>query len=211
MRSSSASSKNPRWNDEGLVKIRAIESGWLVGILSAIVASAALPRAANAADTLMPMGDAWARDSINVTSFRNDPITTAGDQQYAAYYNADRHVVIARRTIGQTEWTTSVTALTGNTADAHNGISMIADGDGYLHISWDHHGNPLHYARSKTPNSTDFETLPMTGQTERNVTYPLVQVQRASHFGRHYLLEALPILAMQRAIVEESRGVDDPP
>jgi hypothetical protein len=130
------------------------------------------PPIARGADSLMSIGDAWAQDSVNVTSFRCDPITTAGDQQYAAYYNADSHVVIAQRTIGQTKWKTTATDLKGHTIDAHNIISIIADGDGYLHISWNHHGNPLHYARSKAPGSTEFEEIPMTGQTETNVTYP---------------------------------------
>jgi hypothetical protein len=127
---------------------------------------------ASADASLMQIGDAWAANSVNVTSFRCDPITTSGDQQFAAYYNADRHVVIARRTIGQTQWQQTVTDLVGNTKDAHNVISIIADGAGYLHISWDHHGNPLRYARSKTPNATDFVKMPMTGKTETNVTYP---------------------------------------
>jgi hypothetical protein len=126
--------------------------------------------------TLMPIGDAWAKDSVNVTVFRNDPITTAGDDQYAAYYNEDGRVVIAHRKLSDTRWTNTVTDLKGKVADAHNGISIIADGDGYLHISWDHHGNPLRYARSKAPGSApgpiEFETLEMTGQTEGNVTYP---------------------------------------
>jgi hypothetical protein len=66
-----------------------------------------------------------------------------------------------------------VTALRGNVKDAHNSISLIADGEGFLHISWDHHGHPLRYARSKSPATADFgEQMPMTGKTESNVTYP---------------------------------------
>jgi len=125
------------------------------------------------APLLMPIGDAWAKNSINVTIFRNDPVTTFNDRQFAAYYNADSNVVIASRTIGQTQWTTTVTKLKGNIKDAHNVISIIADGEGYLHISWDHHGHPLHYARSQTPATPDFsDNMPMTGQTEKHVTYP---------------------------------------
>src|SRR5438046_87580 len=88
---------------------------------------------------LMQIGDAWAQNSINTTVFRNDPVTTFGDKQYAAYYNPEGHIVIATRTIGQTDWQPTVTPLEGNLKDAHRVISIIADGDGYLHISWDHH------------------------------------------------------------------------
>jgi hypothetical protein len=125
------------------------------------------------APLLMPIGEAWAKNSINVTIFRNDPVTTFNDKQFAAWYNPEGRVVIASRTIGQTQWTTTVTNLKGNIKDAHNVISIIADGEGYLHISWDHHGNPLHYARSKTPATPDFpDSTPMTGKTEQHVTYP---------------------------------------
>src|SRR5690606_2175698 len=55
----------------------------------------------------------------------------------------------------------------------HNTISLIADGDGFLHLSWDHHGHPLRYARSQSPRTADFGAkMPMTGKTETNVTYP---------------------------------------
>jgi hypothetical protein len=140
----------------------------------AIVAVALTAASAAAADDvkLMPLGDAWARNSVNVTVFRNDPITTAGDDQYAARYDADGHVVIAHRKLAEATWSETVTDLTGKVTDAHNVISMIADGTGYLHLSWDHHGNPLRYARSTAPGATTFERLPMTGQTEANVTYP---------------------------------------
>jgi hypothetical protein len=122
---------------------------------------------------LMKVGDGWAANSVNAVIFRNDPITTVGEKQFIAYYDEQGTVVIGSRTIGKSEWTLTPTALEGNYKDAHNMISLIADGDGYLHISWDHHGHPLRYAVSKTPATPDFgEKIPMTGETETNVTYP---------------------------------------
>ncbi|MGC4033732.1 MAG: BNR repeat-containing protein [Tepidisphaeraceae bacterium] len=121
---------------------------------------------------LMTVGDGYAKTAVNVSIFRQDPITTFGDKQYVSYYNADGHVVVAERTIGQTDWKPTVTPFTGNVKDAHNVISMIADGEGYIHLSWDHHGNELRYARSKAPGSLEFDKLPMSGETEKNVTYP---------------------------------------
>ena len=35
----------------------------------------------------------------------------------------------------------------------NNSISIVHDGEGYLHISWDHHNDPLRYARSIEPES----------------------------------------------------------
>ena len=122
---------------------------------------------------IMPLGPAWAANSINTAVFRNDPVTTHGEQQYAAYYSADGRVVIASRTIDQKHWQTTATALKGDVKDAHNVISIIADGDGFLHVSWDHHNHPLRYVRSKSPNSLEFSgVLPMTGRNEKSVTYP---------------------------------------
>lgn len=143
--------------------------------LAACFAAAILTCSLAQADepVLMPLGKAWSANSVNAAIFRNDPITTHGDRQYAAFYNPEGQVVIATRTIGQTEWQTAVTPLRGNVKDAHNVISIAADGDGYLHVSWDHHGHPLRYVRSKSPGSLEFtEMMPMTGQNEQNVTYP---------------------------------------
>lgn len=49
----------------------------------------------------------------------------------------------------------------------------MIDGEGYLHVSWDHHNNPLRYCRSISPGSLDLtEKMPMTGLHEEKVTYP---------------------------------------
>jgi hypothetical protein len=122
---------------------------------------------------LFPIGDAWAANSVNSVIFRNDPITTVGDRQFVSYYDPDARVIVATRTIGKPDWTPTVTPFTGNVKDAHNSISLIADGEGYLHLSWDHHGNPLRYARSRSPGTADFDqTMAMSGVTETNVSYP---------------------------------------
>lgn len=132
--------------------------------------------------TLMPLGKAWAANSINTAVFRNDPITTHDQQQYAAYYDADGRVVLATRHLDETEWKLKTTDLRGNINDAHNGISLGTDQEGYLHIAWDHHNNPLNYVRSREPGTLELtEKLPMTGKNEARVTYP--QFYRLSDGG----------------------------
>ena len=122
---------------------------------------------------LMQIGEGWADNSVNTAIFRNDPITTHEQTQYAAYYNADGNVVIAKRELGSETWEQHVTDLTGNIRDAHNVISLGVDGEGYLHVSWDHHNNPLHYVRSTEPGGVEFtDEMPMTGEAEGAVTYP---------------------------------------
>jgi hypothetical protein len=58
-------------------------------------------------------------------------------------------------------------------ADGHNSISIAVDGNGCLHVAFDHHGNALRYCRSVAPGSIDLgPLLPMVGRDEADVTYP---------------------------------------
>lgn len=121
----------------------------------------------------VPIGPGWARNSVNAVIFRTHALTTSGDTQFASYYDQDANVIIARRKLGATNWKIHNTGFKGNTHDAHNAICIGVDGEGYLHLSWDHHGHPLNYRRSTTPGGFDFsEPLPMTGEGENRVTYP---------------------------------------
>lgn len=119
-----------------------------------------------------PIGLGWAKTSVNTVVFRKNSLATHGKTQYAAYYDSTGHVMLAKRRHGAKKWQLKRTTLTGNTADAHNAISIMVDGDGYLHIAWNHHNIPLNYRKSKTPGSLELtEPLSMTGD-EQLVTYP---------------------------------------
>ncbi len=116
---------------------------------------------------------AWAANSVNVTVFRKNALVTFGDTQYVAFYNAAAQVVTGKRALKSTRWQLQVTPFKGNVADAHNVISLMADGEGCLHLTFDHHNNALHYARSTAPGSLQFgRQEPMTGKHETRVTYP---------------------------------------
>jgi hypothetical protein len=115
----------------------------------------------------------WANNSVNTVVFRKNSLCTYKNIQYIAYYNNNAAVVIGKRKLGSTKWILQVTAFKGDAADAHRSISIITDGEGYLHLSWNHHGNKLHYSKSITPGSLQMsEEIPMTGIAETNVTYP---------------------------------------
>jgi len=123
--------------------------------------------------TLINVDSGWANNSINTVIFRKNSLITYRGTQYIAFYDQQQFVVIGRRNSGQKKWQLKKTIYKGNTADAHNCISIIVDGAGYLHISWDHHGNQLNYCKSKTPGSLDLtDKLSMTGLSEQKVTYP---------------------------------------
>lgn len=122
---------------------------------------------------IIPVGDGWAANSVNVTIFRKNSLVSVADTQYVAYYNAEGYVVVGKRKLGTSSWQLKQTSFKGNVRDAHNVICIIADGDGYLHLSWDHHNNPLRYAKSVAPGALEFtDLMPMTGIAESRISYP---------------------------------------
>jgi len=128
---------------------------------------------APAESRIVPVGKGWARNMVNAVVLRHNSVVTHGQTQYVAYYDADAFVVLAKRRLGQDKWEIRKTPYKGNVRDAHNSISIMVDGDGFLHMSWDHHGHPLRYVRSKAPGSLELTAkMPMTGKKEDRVTYP---------------------------------------
>lgn len=88
---------------------------------------------------------------VNGQSFQQDALTTFKDFQYATYYDVQRLLCVARRKAGSPKW--EVIRFTdhhfkGN--DSHNvAVIGICPRDGTIHLSFDHHGAPLHYRVSQ--------------------------------------------------------------
>ena len=120
------------------------------------------------------VGPGWAGNSVNTVVFRKNPLASVGDTQFIAWYNQQGFVVVGKRSLRPgSNFTLRTTGLRGNIADAHNTISIMADGNGYLHMAWDHHNNKLHYVKSVAPYALEFEPeQPMTGLHETKVSYP---------------------------------------
>jgi hypothetical protein len=158
-----------------------MQPSWRSTVLASVV-TATLASGAFAQEAALPGGvrqipitgpAGWAKTSVNTVIFRYFPIATKGDTQYAAYYDDNAHVVLATRKLSDTTWQTKVTDLTGNARDAHNTISLAIDGDGILHLSWDHHGNNLNYVRTVGPDSLELTPRQkMDGIRENALTYP---------------------------------------
>lgn len=122
---------------------------------------------------LVPVGVGWAKNSVNTVVFRKNSLVSYKDTQYIAFYDEEQYVVLGKRKVGATQWQLKQTPYKGNTADAHNTISIMVDGDGYLHLAWDHHNNPLRYCRSLLPGSLEMTPkMAMTGKVENRVSYP---------------------------------------
>ncbi len=121
----------------------------------------------------LPVGKAYAKNSINGTIFRKNSVCSYEDTQFVAYYDSSAHVVLAKRSLGSAQWEVHRTNFTGDLSDAHRSISLAVDGQGFIHLAWDHHGNALNYAKSREALSLHLVKQPgMLGKLEQVVTYP---------------------------------------
>jgi len=119
------------------------------------------------------VGLAWASNSVNTVVFRKNSIVSYKNFQFTSYYDSVGNVILAKRKLDSNNWEIKKTPYRGNNTDAHNSISIIIDGKGFLHIAWDHHNSKLRYAKSVTPYSLELgRELSMIGRNENKVTYP---------------------------------------
>lgn len=117
---------------------------------------------------------------VNNNSFQRDAILTHAGHQYATWYTADRHAVVARRPLDGA-WEHVVLPHELTVDDSHNVISLgICPRDGTLHIAMDTHDNRVFYVRSvpglpTTPwSTTAFGPVQRTldGIDPGDMTYP---------------------------------------
>lgn len=123
---------------------------------------------------LIPVADkAWAGSSVNVLAGVHQTLFTESTYQFTAFYDAEGYLTLGKRRLGEDRWQLHKTVHRGNVRDTHNHVSLVVDGDKYLHVAWDHHNNVLHYARSIAPGSLQLdEPESMVGSQEQSVTYP---------------------------------------
>jgi hypothetical protein len=115
----------------------------------------------------------WSNNSVNTVIFRKNSLVTFKDIQYAAYYDSEQYVVLAKRKTGSKQWTLQTTPYKGDATDAHKSISIMVDGDGFLHIAWGQHNNNLNYAKSVSAGSLILgNKQAMLSAKENKVSYP---------------------------------------
>ncbi len=115
----------------------------------------------------------WANNSVNTVIFRKNALTTFKDNQYAAYYDNEQYVVLAKRKLNNKHWEVVRTAFKGDANDAHKSISIMVDGEGFLHLAWGQHNNNLNYAKSVAPQVLAMGNKEqMIGKEENKVSYP---------------------------------------
>ncbi len=122
---------------------------------------------------IVDVADGWAANSVNAVVFRKNSLVTHEGHQYIAFYDGAGRVVLGKRAAGAAQWQLAPTQYLGNARDAHNSISIMVDGAGFLHVAWDHHNGPLRYARGTASGALSLGAQePMLGRQERSVSYP---------------------------------------
>ncbi|NGM67201.1 BNR repeat-containing protein [Sphingobacterium sp. SGR-19] len=149
--------------------IRKIWITLVVGIFFMPIAVLAQPQGAR----VMDVGLGWAKNTVNTAVFRKNSLVSNDHVQFISYYDGEGFLTLGKRRLDSESWTIKQTQYTGHASDAHNVISMMVDGDGYLHVAWDHHNGRLRYAKSLEPEGLQLgEEEAMVGSEESRVTYP---------------------------------------
>jgi len=115
----------------------------------------------------IPVEPVWAGTRVRYALLTHD------NHQFVAYYDANKQMTVAQRTLDSKEWTFK--KLDSYIAwDSHNYITMALDKEGYLHVSGNMHVVPLIYFRASKPyDVTSLKRISsMVGKNERRVTYP---------------------------------------
>lgn len=129
------------------------------------------PAQATSISTIAENG--WANNSVNTVVFRKNSLITHKNVQYAAYYDEQQYMVLAKRKLGADKWQVNRTQYQGDAADAHKSISISVDGDGFLHVAWGQHNNQLNYCKSLQAGSLSLgNKITMTGLKENKISYP---------------------------------------
>lgn len=100
-------------------------------------------------------------------------LLTEGQDQYVAFYDRERRMTIAKRSLGTETWQfRKLDSALG--WDSHNYVTMAMDERGHLHVAGNMHVDPLVYFRTARPG--DISSLcrveAMVGTLEDRCTYP---------------------------------------
>jgi hypothetical protein len=139
-------------------------------IIMLIFLSLVLSKVINAQTTI---GFGWAKNSVNTTVFRKNSVVSLNNFQFVAFYDSLGFIVLAKRKLNNGNWETNTTPVKGIVKDAHNVISLMIDGEGFLHVAWTSHGAALHYYKSTAAYGLVLTPeMPMVGLKENHATYP---------------------------------------
>ncbi len=136
-------------------------------VLAGSVALAA-PESQLRVDAVLDIAPVWSGHPVGFC------LVTRADRQFVAYYDAERRMTVADRSLDSPTWRFTVLPETVGW-DSHNSVTMAVDEEGLLHLSGNMHCVPLVYFRSREPlDPTTLErATPMVGPRESRCTYPI--------------------------------------
>ena len=122
----------------------------------------------------IPLSLAYSSSQINAAIYRVNSITSDKKFQVASYYDGNGKVVLAKRPLDSDTFEIVTTEYTGVVTDNHNIIAVAIDGDGFIHLTYDHHNGRLKYRVSKNPYELQFGELQymVDSMEEQRITYP---------------------------------------
>lgn len=155
-------------------------------LIAALIGAAALaPRFLGAATAdaavSLPVEPVWSGHPVGFFLLTRPPL------QWVAYYDAQRRMSVAQRSLDSTNWT--ITRLSSTVGwDSHNYVTMALDRDGFLHLSGNMHCAPLVYFRSDRPSEAASlrRVAAMTGDREQRMTYPVFLNDRSGRLVFRY-------------------------
>lgn len=111
--------------------------------------------------------------NINIGNFRWTGVVHDGSEQYVTYVTDTGAVMVAERTLPNGDFTAYDTGFTADVTDGHEASVLGIDADGFLHLAWGMHNDPLNYAVSDVANDpSSFTASSMTGNNTDQITYP---------------------------------------
>ena len=90
---------------------------------------------------IVEVDSAFSKTSVNTAIFRCNALTTLGDTQFIAFYDPKGYLVLGKRCLKPKNKKQESFILKRsnyrivNRTDAHNVISIVLDGKGYLHVA----------------------------------------------------------------------------
>ncbi|MDH3744724.1 MAG: BNR repeat-containing protein, partial [Acidobacteriota bacterium] len=102
----------------------------------------------------------------------NFALETVDDRQYVAFYDDERRMTVAMRSIDSSRW--RFHRLPSKLGwDSHDDVVLAVDTAGFIHVSGNMHGDRLLYFRSRRAHDISvFERPGMVGDREKHVSYP---------------------------------------
>lgn len=121
--------------------------------------------------------------TYNGTSYNQSSTGSTADGRYmfSGHYDSSGNLIINKRdmVLGRTVASYGLQSIPGNPLvlpvdnDSHNNISLALDWSGRLHVFANMHGDTLRYVRMTNPGDvTTWDTAPMVGTEETQITYP---------------------------------------